>query len=622
MRLTNFLLPLAMLCFCIQINAQENKTLEATRVNQGPKIDGVLDDEAWVNVPLATDFTEFQPRRDVPAEDQTEVRLVYDDIAVYVGAKMLRDPNEALLKELGQRDNLNVNASRFGVLLDTFDDDQNAFFFFLTSAGVQADIKVSNRDDEDENWDAVWESSVKEYDDGWVAEFKIPYSALRFPKTDVQQWGLNFVRVERTNRVESTWNALNVDIDGFVQQSGALTNVKDLDPPVRLELTPFISGNASKFTGSSTDLGYNAGMDLKLGLTESFTLDMTLIPDFGDVKSDEQQLNLGPFEQRFNENRAFFTEGTELFNVNRLFYSRRIGQIAAGLGSADDNLGINEIVSSNPRSTKLLNATKVSGRTANGWGLGFFNAFTKKTQATVLDTITNTSRAVTTSPFTNYNILSVERTVGKNSKINIINTNVNRADKARNANVSGLNLTIRDKTNTWGINHRFNYSRVSDYDNTASAYEAQGGFSNFLELEKLSGKFQYGVFSSVEDENYNPNDLGILFANNENNYGTFLSYQENEEGKIFNNWSVRSNIFRQAIYNPGEYVGLTVNANAFATWKNFMNTWLFARVRPDGSKDYFEPRTEGRFLKPMVISLLKSRVLEFLHVSKLVIKQV
>ena len=226
--------------------------------------------------------------------------------------------------------------------------------------------------------------------------------------------------------------------------------IKDIEAPVRLFLYPYVSVNAGHFpngdaTQSNWTQGFNAGMDLKYGINDAFTLDMTLIPDFSQVRSDNQVLNLSPFEVQFDENRQFFTEGTELFNKGNLFYSRRIGRTPKGFYDIEDQLDSTEILLSNPSVTQLINSTKVSGRTNKGLGIGFFNAITNSMYAEVEDTINGTVRQIKTEPLTNYNIAVLDQNLKNNSYITLINTNTERFDTERDANVTGLEFSLNDK---------------------------------------------------------------------------------------------------------------------------------------------------------------------------------
>ncbi len=209
-------------------------------------------------------------------------------------------------------------------------------------------------------------------DEGWVAEIEIPYSALRFPNNDLQTWGINFAREIRRIREISSWNFVDKKIDGILNQSGVVTGIENIKPPLRLSFEPYLSTSLLKEPESNAwDFKFNGGMDLKYGISESFTLDMTLIPDFSQVPSDDQVVNLGPFETYYSEKRQFFTEGVELFSKGDVFYSRRVGSEPMGYDDIEENYPPENIIE-NPEQTQLLNATKLSGRTSSGTGIGDF----------------------------------------------------------------------------------------------------------------------------------------------------------------------------------------------------------------------------------------------------------
>ncbi|KAF0190357.1 MAG: hypothetical protein FD166_3819, partial [Bacteroidetes bacterium] len=265
--------------------------------------------------------------------------------------------------------------------------------------------RVAEPEEFDDSWNAVWESKVCRNDKGWIAEIRIPYSALRFPKKPVQEWGINFSRMTRRYSEFSHWSPINVKEQGFVHQCGLLKGISDIDSPLRLSLYPYISSYLDNYGGSNS-YSINGGADIKYGINESFTMDMTLIPDFGQVKSDDKVLNLSPFETYYDEKRQFFTEGTELFNRAGLFYSRRIGGEPIGYGKAYEGLDSNEVVEKNPSTAQLYNATKISGRTKSKLGIGFFNAVTAPAHARILDTLSKNERLVNTQPLANYNVVT------------------------------------------------------------------------------------------------------------------------------------------------------------------------------------------------------------------------
>jgi hypothetical protein len=257
----------------------------------------------------------------------------------------------------------------------------------------------SDWDSGDFSWNAVWTSAVKITDEGWIVEIEIPYSAIRFPKQEVQVWGINFQRTVRRSREITVWNPVDRSYSED-DQNGILNGITQIKAPLRLELYPFASGYY-QITPEASGFSYAAGMDLKYGINEAYTLDMTLVPDFGQRRSDQIVLNLTPYEVKYTENRQFFTEGMELFNKSDLFYSRRIGKQPLNYNDAWNAVGEGETLVENPGETRLINATKVSGRNSKNLGIGYF---------TVLKLILfsypryyqrNRSRYLT-DPFTNY----------------------------------------------------------------------------------------------------------------------------------------------------------------------------------------------------------------------------
>jgi len=349
----------------ISVNAQEKKSLNITRTSEAPKIDGVLDDSAWQNADIATDFIQFRPEMGprLPVHKKTTVKMTYDDQAIYVSA-YLKDK-----KQFTSRDNFG-QSDFFILVLNPNNDAQNDTQFFVFSSGTQADAISSPGNGEDFGWNAVWDSAVKIVDDGWIVEMKIPYRALRFSK-DVKTWGLQFHRRFRIDNTQYSWNAIDRTKGNVGLYHGELTGIENIEPPIRLAFYPF----ASTIFNNMDRPNFNIGMDVKYGITENFTLDATLIPDFSQAAFDNVTLNLGPFEQTFGEQRQFFKEGVDLFNKGNLFFSRRIGNAPSGSVDLSDN----EVLTDFPNEVKTINALKVSGRTKKGLGIGFFNAITEKT---------------------------------------------------------------------------------------------------------------------------------------------------------------------------------------------------------------------------------------------------
>ncbi|MEH6408507.1 MAG: DUF5916 domain-containing protein, partial [Leeuwenhoekiella sp.] len=295
-------------------NAQENdsiprKKITIAKVTDSPKIDGILDDDVWKNASIATDFVERMPNNGVPASDslKTEVKIVYDDLGIYFGATMYDPDVSKILTELTERDNIG-NDDFFFILLNGYNDRQQSLQFIVTAAGVQYDAKMTN-DNEDDSWNGVWYSAVNIEKNAWVAEIFIPYSEVRFPKKNVQEWGLNMEREFRRTRTRYSWSPVNNEKGSFSIYDGEVYGIENIKTPTRLSFQPYFSTYVTSYDGKS-DVSLNGGMDLKYGINDAFTLDMILIPDFGQTKFDDAVLNLSAFEVQYNERRPFFTEGT------------------------------------------------------------------------------------------------------------------------------------------------------------------------------------------------------------------------------------------------------------------------------------------------------------------------
>lgn len=342
------------------------RKMGAVFTETAPTIDGLEDGELWEKAETVSDFIQSTPVPEVSGTQKTEVKLLYDNEAVYILARMYERNADSIYNFLTERDWFG-NADFFIVVFNTYRDGINGEGFAVTPAGVQIDIKYS-ADGESNDWDAVWESATSIDENGWTAELKIPYAALRFPEAEEQLWGINFGREIRRNRERDWWNFLNPRIDGFLTQTGELEGLKDIKPPTRLFFFPYSSAivEHNSADGGSDSYTFNGGMDVKYGINDAFTLDMTLVPDFAQARFDNQILNLTQFEVQFNENRQFFTEGVDLFNKAGIFYSRRIGDLPLNYFSARSNLGENEKIIESPNVSRLVNATKVSGRTEKG----------------------------------------------------------------------------------------------------------------------------------------------------------------------------------------------------------------------------------------------------------------
>jgi hypothetical protein len=580
-----------------QTTPGQEKKIAAKRTSISPKIDGVLDDEAWKDAPIATDFIENNPTsgRLETGSRRTEVKLLYDDNAVYVSARMYGKP-DSIAHEMVSRDQIG-NADFFGVFLDTYLDRVNGNGFIVTAAGSQFDAKYSQVGGEDENWNAVWESEVKLDELGWTAEIKIPYSALRFSGKDVQNWGINFLRKRAMENSQTFWNFVDPKVNGLLNQSGTMVGIKDIKPPLRLSFSPYVSALVNHYPNNipgvkNTTTSFNGGMDVKYGITNSFTLDMTLIPDFGQVQSDNRILNLTPFEVKFNENRSFFTEGTELFNKGDLFYSRRIGVSPTYFKDLSGQIRENETLIKSPQESKVLNATKISGRTAKGLGIGLFNAITNSMNAVVEDENGN-QREIESQPLTNYNVFVLDQNLKNNSAVSLINTNVLRQGSAYDANVTAILFNLNDKKNEY----YFNGAGKMSYLTSNPDKKDRSGYFYELETGKQSGNFTWSYEQRLADRRFDPSDMGFFTNNNFFDQSAEVHYNIYKPGK----WYYRIQSFLELTYSrrykPAAYQNLTLEYGPYIQFKNLWSAEIYSNWSAKGN-DFYESRNGSIYKTP------------------------
>lgn len=573
------------------------KQVKAFRTQHSIKIDGILNEPEWTAAEAATNFIITQPEFGLPASKNTVVKIIYDNSAIYIAAYLYDDPKlirrQFTLRDGEQRQDVDV----FAVSFDTYHDGQNAFMFSVTAANVQSDAKLSGNNTfnngVDYNWDAVWDSHVSIVADGWIVEMKIPYMSLRFAKKEVQEWGINFYRSIRRLNESSYWNKVSPTVSGLVNQFGLLTGLESLEPPLRLSFLPYISAGYSTVptaTGTIQNAIHNGGMDVKYGVNESFTLDMTLVPDFGQTLSDNVILNLSPYEVQFAENRPFFTEGTELFNKAGIFYSRRVGKTPR-LYDSINQLATDSgyTILQNPSLTQLYNATKFSGRTRHNLGIGIFNGITAPMYAGLKDKSGQLHR-IETEPLSNYNIIVLDQALANRSSITFTNANVLRRGGDKMANVSVVDFSLFDKENKYNLQSKAAFS-------TVGGLFAHNGFKLKNSFGKVSGLWQWNIMNNIESDQYDPNDLGFLKAPNEVSYFGSVSYNQYKPGKRYNFKVYRFSINYQNLYKPYAFSSLNYNASFLKVFKNFYDISLEVSGSPIWSNDYFELRMPGTKLK-------------------------
>mgnify|MGYP006119234375 FL=1 len=550
--------------------SQNRKEIKITRFNNPPKIDGIINDSQWNGLEPATGFERWMPNNGQKEREGYEsfIYLGYDDTGIYIAGKF-NDPNPSLIPlEFSQRDDIwEVNADSFWLSINTNDDNLNDQGFQVTSAGTLGDTYTSGEfSDEDWNFDTVFEAKVSIDENGWNMEMKIPYSALRFPSSDIQSWGIQFSRRIIEFGEFYTWNYIDTKTSTFRESLGLLNGLKNISPPTRLFFYPYLQSSVDLNKNNRPLSGYSAGMDLKYGISNNFTLDATLIPDFGQVAFDEKELNLSPFEQKFDENRAFFTEGSQLFKKadtggfrgGNFFYSRRIGDDI--ILNTDELIEDNEELISYETKSNLVNSIKLTGTTNSGLSIGIINSITEKAYANVKDLNTQEIKNKLIAPLTNYNVVSLSQTaLNKYSTFSFLNTNVNRGDDFKGSNNSALVIDLYDNDRKFNINANVFQSNSKSFSNTK-------GFRGGISLSELTGSLRFDIGWNGVDANYYQNDLGYYNLRNDQRLWAKVGYMTFKPTKLYEKieaylWmSERSRFYPKILKSQGGRIGLTLTS--------------------------------------------------------------
>src|SRR5665648_83083 len=576
---------------------QQKRNYNITRISIPPVIDGALNDSCWKLGEWQSNYTQFIPAYKGKPSCRTEIKALYDDKNVFVAIRAYDDMTK-ISHRLGRRDNFDGDI--VGVHFDSYFDHRTAFEFDLTSTGQKLDV-WRQKDGWHVNWNAVWYGKVAYEDSAWTAEFQIPLSQLRYGPAEEQVWGFNSWRKIDRLQEEEHWNLVANDGTGIVYTFGEVHGLKGLKKAKRIEFVPYVSG---KFTTSKkvngnpfatgSDFNGLGGLDAKIGITNNFTLDATINPDFGQVEADPSVMNLSAFETYFEEKRPFFVEGKSIFDFtfdnDQLFYTRRIGH-APSYTPGYETVRM-------PENTTIAGALKLSGKTSDGLSLGIIESVTSKEMADIYANNQNFSQVA--EPLTNYFIGRVQKEFDKgNTIIGGILTHSHRFINedylnflSRNSLTYGLDFTrywnnrkyfFEVKTIGSSINgdsdaisklqtssaryyQRPNASGVS-FDTTRTALN---GFGASLKIGKWSkGHWRYNEEINMRSPGLELNDLGYMTISNITKNNTTVSYFETENSWIFKNYNF--NLYQQNAWNA-HGTGLFSMASLGAQGE-FMNGW-------------------------------------------------
>ncbi|MBM2840543.1 MAG: hypothetical protein HW412_1071 [Bacteroidetes bacterium] len=524
-----------------------SKVITAIRTDRPPVIDGMVNDPQWQQAPAALDFTQFDPNEGALPTEQTSVRILYDDRALYVGVICYDSKPELIVHQLTRRDR-GSEADRFTVQIDSYHDRQTAFVFSTNVSGVQSD-GVLSQDGAlyDITLDAVWNVKTAMYLDGWSAEFEIPYNALRFSEQDGEEleWGINFRRYISRKHETNEWVMVPRSERLQISRWGNVRGLRDIVPPLHLNISPYVSGtstfhpeNSHWFETSSHKV--RGGLDLKYGITRNFTLDATVNPDFGQVEVDQAVLNLTVFETRYPEKRPFFVEGSQLFTFGAgvdntsmpLFFSRRIGKQPSGAFSFSPPIGGS--VKENPLVTTILGAAKVSGRSNDGLSLGALTALTDEEHAIILNPAGSSSR-IRTEPRGLYNVIRVKQDFKGASWIGAVATTASR-ENLPPALSAGVDWNLRLDDGTYAIDGYVAGARP------ASPVLHRDGLTGRLLASRIAAEhWLYTTSYDFSSRHFDPNDIGFFAQPHDHGGYMQLLYRENFAVGILRRYSTALN---------------------------------------------------------------------------------
>jgi hypothetical protein len=591
------------------------KRAAAVRIaGRAPVVDGRLDDAAWAAAPVLSGLTQKDPKEGEPATERTEVRFVYDDHALYVGARMYSASPARIQAPVSRRD-VFEQAETFGVSLDTYHDRRTAYTFAVTAAGARVDVyHPRDSEDGDDQYAPVWIARTARDSAGWTAELRIPFSQLRFSPGEAQTWGLNVRRWMPQKEEDDYWIPIPRSVTAWASRFGELEGITGVKPERRVELMPYVSTGASFSQGvdprdpfhQPRETTLRTGADLKVGFGPNLTLDATVNPDFGQVDADPAEVNLSAFETFFSERRPFFTEGSQLLSGGGAgyFYSRRIG--AAPHGPADGDFV------STPASSTILGAAKLTGRLPSGLSVGVLGAVTAAERARTLDLAADTFGSVRVEPATAYGVVRLQQELGKQgSTAGFILTGVHRAlepgtplaarlDRDAVSGAADWDLRLGGGTyelsGALGFSHQVGDSasilrlqRASaryfqrpdaDYVTLDPSRTTLSGLTGSLTAQKVNGAHWLWTLSAdARSPGFDLNDAGSLSsADYLATYGE-LRYRETKPRGPFRRWT--------AYFTPNStwsWGGTRVNSAFYLdfepTWKNWWRSWFTVLYTP------------------------------------------
>ncbi len=590
--------------FSQQDTTYRKKVYTTLKISVPPEIDGWINDQAWNEVPWEGSFQMFEPYDNRPATQETKFKVIIDSENIYIAIRAFDTAPDSIVKRLTRRDEIDGDMVAFQ--FDSYHDLQTAFTFFVSVAGSKMDAYESeNGENMDDTWNPIWWAKAQVDDQGWTVEARIPFSQLRFDRSSGGVWGFQVAREVFRNSETSLWQPISRESSGWVHLMGELHGLQDIDPKKQAEIIPYAVAGAELFGKEPENPfksdGYNpiinAGLDAKIGITNNFTLDLTVNPDFGQVEADPSELNLTAFETFYQEQRPFFIEGNNIldfdlanYNQDNIFYSRRIGRRPHHEPDLDEGS-----YAQVPEFTSILGAAKITGKTRNGLSVGVLESVTAAEQAEIDQDGHRTFQTV--EPLTNYfaTRVSKEFDKGKTSLGGMV-TSTHRLNDQEHLDY------LHSSAITGGIDFK-QYFRERDYLFSFSTYMSQVNGSEealirtqrspvhyfqrpdayYLELDstrtslsgsggsvqfgKQSGRFQFMAFLSAISPGVELNDIGFLSSSDEVVQIFSMSYRFNRPFSIFRSASLNLQQFSGWDFG-GNHQVTGVNLEGEAEFKN------------------------------------------------------
>src|SRR5262245_2405184 len=608
-------------------NGKPLHILHAIRTTEKVVVDGTLNDAAWTKAPVEWNFTQRDPIEGKEPSEKTEIRIVYDDTAIYIGVRLYDHEPQKIVRQFSRRDDF-ADADRFTLQLSPNHDRLTGAIFEVSAAGVQRDAIISNDVFTDYSWDGVWESAVRINDEGWSLEMRVPFSQLRFPPGGRQVWGINAARyIHRKN--ETVWlQMVPKKESGTASRMDDLEGIEGLEAHRHLDLMPYIVARSQFIRPPSLNDPFNdgsrffgaTGIDIKYGLSSNFTLDATVNPDFGQVEVDPAVVNLSAFETFFPEKRPFFLEGANIFGnfgqggsnsfwgFNRqepnLFYTRRIGRAPQGTASGD--------FVDMPNSTTILGAGKVTGKTRTGWTLGLIEAVTGRESADVVTQGQNSKTEV--EPLTNYLVARVLKESNR-AGIGLLTTSVERRFKLpllrdllpNRANIAGFDAYwYLDSKKDWVITGKFAESWVNGsvasidrlqhspqhYFQRPDAREvslrpgasSMKGSTGDINLNRQTGNVLVNAALWGVSPGFESNDMGFQNGGDVAGAHTVVMWRKTMPDRFTrdrNVWVAKWWTWDYGRKITGDGFNATVNATFLNYWNGYVNIGHSSRVQDD-----------------------------------------